>query len=114
MIKMEFETMGEMLDLMGRHSAAEAHADALREKLYAQQDQISDLKRQLEEVVKPAPIPVPLETVRELLSCFSNDNKAQQNKIRTIKAVRIITGLGLKDAKDLCDQHHPYLANQSA
>jgi ribosomal protein L7/L12 len=101
MIKMEFETMSDMLDLVSQASAAADYAG----QLVTAAVKIRDLEAKLVE----APIQGmgTVETVHELLSCFSRDTKALTNKIKMVKAVRLITGLGLKDAKDLCDQHYP-------
>lgn len=49
-----------------------------------------------------------VENIRELLSCFSNDSKAQSQRIKMIKHVRLMTGLGLKEAKELVDEIIPY------
>ena len=49
-----------------------------------------------------------IENIRELLSCFSNDFKAQSERIKMIKHVRLMTGLGLKEAKELVDKVVPY------
>lgn len=51
------------------------------------------------------------QAVRDLLVCFSNDRKAQTQRIAMIKQVRIITGLGLKEAKDVVDSVVPYNPN---
>ena len=109
MINVQFDSVTDMMDLMGRASAAEAREDALRRDFFEAKEEIADLQYKLEQVVKPAPIPVPVETVRELLSCFTNDSHSQANKIRMIKALRIITGMGLKDAKDLSDERFPFV-----
>lgn len=49
-----------------------------------------------------------VQCIRELLRCFSNDHRAQTQRIAMIKQVRLITGLGLKEAKEVVDEVFPY------
>lgn len=48
--------------------------------------------------------PVPLRNIREDACCSLLTARAAGNKIQAIKAVRELTGLGLKEAKDLVER----------
>lgn len=111
-IKIEFDSVYDLENLLSGKAEALVRAERMSDDLYRARNEISDLKEKLADMAKPLPIPVSTTTVKELLGCFSNDNFAQTNRIMMIKCVRIICGLGLKDAKDLVDAVVPY--NRSA
>jgi type IV secretory pathway ATPase VirB11/archaellum biosynthesis ATPase len=107
-IKIEFDNIHDFTDVFERAAQQSHRATRAEDALYTANDKIRDLEHRLERIAIPAPIPVPVETVKELLRCFSNDNTAQSHRINMIKQVRLITGLGLKDAKDVVDEVVPY------
>lgn len=104
-VKVEFDSLDEMVRVLGESHKLRATLAMTEDRLYDAQEEIRRL------CIPPAPVPnladrISLESQRLAIKDMINGARSQ-NKIQMIKGARTLTGLGLKDAKDLVESVLP-------
>jgi ribosomal protein L7/L12 len=104
MIKIECEA-SDLRELVEEMAQAKASLSASEQKLYAEQDKVYALRNEVDKLKANPPRPEYARMVADLVKAVSNNER-----ISAIKAVREITGFGLKESKDLVEANMPHWA----
>lgn len=106
-VKVEFDDLSEMIRVLGEADKLRNDLRNMSDRLYDAQEEVRRLRLDATNSM-PAPSAFPsVETKRESIKELIVGCQGDQ-KIAMIKATRLLTGLGLKEAKDLVEAHYVY------
>lgn len=102
-ITCEAEDLRALLENRENQAERIGRAEERSNRLYEVEDELRMVRDELRNAVKPAMEKVSADSIRQIINGVTHGNR-----IQAIKVVREITGLGLKEAKDLVEEGMGY------